>query len=123
MRFQIPRCDGMESAMRPKDRLSSLLHRRYKIGGMRLNYRVKLSDEVVQQKIDDEMVLLSRDTGNYYGLNDVATRLWELLMESGSLDEAFEKILAEYEVEPSQLRQDIDRIVTELESKRLIRFE
>ena len=85
-----------------------------------LNDSVKIAREVVFQKVGEEIVLLNLETGFYYGLNPVGSRVWELLAEEGSLRAVFEKLEKEYEVAPEDFQQDIVRLVQELMAKGLV---
>lgn len=85
-----------------------------------LNDSVKIAREVVFQKVGEEIVLLNLETGFYYGLNPVGSRVWELLAEEGSLRAVFEKLEKEYEVAPEDFQQDILRLVQELMAKGLV---
>lgn len=85
-----------------------------------LNDSVKIAKEVVFQKVGEEIVLLNLETGFYYGLNPVGSRVWELLAEEGSLRAVFEKLEKEYEVAPEDFHQDIVHLVRELIAKGLV---
>ena len=85
-----------------------------------LTARVTISDRVVHQKVDEEVVLLNLDTGVYHGLGPTGARLWELLLEDESLQRVFERMLTEYDVGAGQLQDDILRLVQELETHNLV---
>lgn len=87
---------------------------------MTLNDRVRIPEEVVFHKVEEEMVLLNLETGFYYGLDLVGSRMWKLLAEKGSLRAVFETMAEEYEVAPEELQRDILHLVQELQAKRLI---
>jgi hypothetical protein len=52
-------------------------------------------------------VLLNLKTEMYLGLDSVGTRMWHLLYGSASLEDAYARLLAEYDVEPARLRDDL----------------
>jgi len=85
-----------------------------------LDDRVQFSEDVVTQKVGDEMVLLDLESGVYYGLDAVGSRVWELLMAHGHLRVVFETMVEEYEVTPEILHQDLLRLLQELQEKGLI---
>ena len=37
--------------------------------------------EVLFQEIDGDVVLLSKTTGNYYGINQMTSRMWNLILQ------------------------------------------
>jgi hypothetical protein len=53
---------------------------------------------VLSRKLDDEMVLLNLDSGEYFGLNDTGTRVWELLADGRSREEVIDRLTDEFEV-------------------------
>jgi hypothetical protein len=87
-----------------------------------LESRVVVSDDVVSRDLEGEAVILNLESGTYFGLDSVGTRIWLLLQENGSLRRAFEVVLREYEVSSEKLEGDILRLVEELRSKGLVRL-
>ena len=58
----------------------------------------RIPEHVLSRKLDDEMVLLNLDSGEYFGLNDTGTRVWELLADGHSGEEVTERLTEEFEV-------------------------
>ena len=85
-----------------------------------LNDRVKIPAGVIFQKVGEEIVFLNLDTGIYFGLDPIGSRIWALLVEKEALQAVFESMKEEYEVAPEELQQDILRLVQELQAKRLV---
>ena len=75
---------------------------------------LKPNPDIVFTVVDDEAILLEQNTGKYYSLNHVGTRMWALLAEENRLDKAYDQLLLEFEVEESQLKQDLEKLVTQL---------
>jgi hypothetical protein len=50
----------------------------------------------VSCELGDEVVILSLSTGEYYGLNPVAARVWTLLQEPRRVAEIRDRLLDEY---------------------------
>lgn len=82
--------------------------------------RVKVADGVLVRVLGDEAVLLNLETKAYYGLDEVGTRIWTVLTESGSVQEAYDILLAEYEVDAETLREDLDHLLEELFAQGLL---
>ena len=76
--------------------------------------KVSVPPYVLARELDGESILLNLDSGVYYGLDEVGTRMWTVLTESESIGVAYETLLAEYAVEPDELRADLTRLVGEL---------
>jgi hypothetical protein len=75
---------------------------------------------VMLRKLDDESVLLNLDSGRYYGLDEVGTRLYELLTSSPCLETAVRHALDEYDVDEATLRADTATLLTRLVEEGLI---
>jgi hypothetical protein len=85
-----------------------------------LESRVAISDDVVSRDLEGEAVILNLESGTYFGLDRVGTRIWTLLQEDGSLRRAFEAVQQEYDVAPEKLEGDLLRLVEELRAKGLL---
>ncbi len=84
--------------------------------------KVIASQSAVYAALDDGAVLLNTDSGVYYGLDPVGTRIWELV---GSTDGASEEQIvrelgAAYDVDDDQLRSDVSEFLTVLEARGLL---
>jgi hypothetical protein len=85
---------------------------------------VEARDELLSQEIDGEIVLLDLRSGMYLGLNRLGTFIWKLLISndgSVSAGTIVEAVTGEFEVEPATARRDLDQLLVELSSNRLVR--
>jgi hypothetical protein len=85
-----------------------------------LDSRVAIHSDVVSRDLEGEAIILNLESGTYFGLDSVGTRIWSLLQEDGSLRRTFELLEQEYDVEPERLEEDILRLVEELRSNDLL---
>ena len=81
---------------------------------------VKIHPDVLFQAVNGETVLLNLKNERYFGLDEVGTRIWQLLNDDGDLQKVFEIMLDEYDVDAFQLEQDIGKLVGELVEAGLI---
>lgn len=79
-----------------------------------LTQRVILSPEAMFQEIGGEGVILDLASSSYFGLDEVGVRLWQLLKNNPSLQTACDILLAEYDVDATQLEEDLARLVGQL---------
>lgn len=82
--------------------------------------RLVVPDRVVTRAVDGTTVLLNLDSGSSFVLDDVGTRAWTVLTTSRSIQHAYETLLAEYTVEPGQLRQDLEELIDALDAQSLL---
>ena len=87
---------------------------------MDLNLTVTISDQVVFQEVSGETVLLDLDSESYFGLDEVGTRVWQLIAEDQPLQKVFTALLEEFEVEESTLKNDLDDLFSELQAQGLV---
>lgn len=78
------------------------------------------SPDVLWRELDGETVLLELASGRYYGLNEVATRIWQLLDQGFSPDRIAGAIAAEYEADPAAVRADVLQLMDELRARKLV---
>ena len=72
------------------------------------------------QELQGESVLLNVNTENYYGLDEVGTRMWAVLSEAPSIADAIDSLLDEYAVERAILESDVDPLLTQLLDMKLV---
>jgi len=81
---------------------------------------VATEDQVSTKLGQDETTILSLDRGVYYGLNQVATRVWELVREPRTVQEVHQILSAEYDVDPKQLERDLISLLQKLAAEGLV---
>ncbi len=84
-------------------------------------------DTVLQRKqdmlfneIDGEVVMLSIENSEYYGMDKVGSRIWELLENPLSFKALTAKLLEEYDVTEEQCNADTLAFLKKLTDKKLI---
>ena len=82
--------------------------------------RLRAADDVIFRELAGEAVILDLKSGLYYGLDEIGTRFWTLLMDGGDVGTAVAALLAEYDVDEERLRADVDRLLSDLVSKKLV---
>lgn len=90
---------------------------------MSLPKKVKISDEVLFQEIEGECVLLNLSNEQYYGLDEVGTRLWHLLLEDEKTENALSDLQKEFDVDEKTLRTDLDILIKDLSEQGLVEIE
>jgi hypothetical protein len=83
--------------------------------------RVEVPKDVLVRFIDKESVLLNLDTECYYGLDEVGTRMWQIVTAAPSIEKAYEELLSEFDVEAELLRQHFSELLGRLEDLGLLR--
>ena len=90
---------------------------------MNLNQTITLSPDVISQEVSGETVLLDLESENYFGLDEVGTRIWQLIKETNDLETIFNTLLAEYDVSEERLQGDLDALLGEIAGLGLVKLE
>lgn len=88
-----------------------------------LTTRVTVPESVLFRDLDGEAVLLETGSGRYYGLDEVGTRMWNLLQLHGETAAVCRTLLAEYDVPEDRLREDLGRFIETLAARGLLRVD
>jgi hypothetical protein len=83
--------------------------------------RIVRSQEPLTALVDGETVMFSADQGRYFGLDELGTRVWELLEEPRSISDVCSVLCEEYEVEADTCVRDVGTLVERLRAERLVR--
>lgn len=81
---------------------------------------VRVPDHVVFRSFPGETVALNLQTGKYHGLNPVAGRMVEALVESGDLEETAALLAEEYDQPQETVEGDLRRLCEDLSRRGLI---
>jgi len=81
---------------------------------------VTVSKNHVGGAMDQEMVLLNMKDGMYYGLNNVATYIWEQIQEPIAVARIRDALVKTYAVDPARCEADLLALLRELEAVNLI---
>jgi Coenzyme PQQ synthesis protein D (PqqD) len=82
--------------------------------------RVRVAPDVLFRLVGEEGVLLNLNTELYLGLNIVGTRIWSVLNSASSVQAAYDELVQEYDVDPAQLRADLEEFIDQLIGQKLI---
>jgi len=88
-----------------------------------LSQRVIPLEDVLFQDVGGEAVLLDLGSENYFGLDPVGTRVWQMLVEDPSLQKVYDALISEFEVEEDRLQSDLVELVGKLADAGLVRVE
>ena len=81
---------------------------------------IRVKEKVVFRDLKGEAVLLNLETGVYFGLDSVGSRIWNLIQEHESLEKVLGILLEEYEVEKARCQKDLLEISAQMNEKGII---
>ena len=63
---------------------------------------IQRNPEMISSDMDGETVMMSVENGEYYGLNPIGSRIWELIENEKNVNTIINTLLLEYEVSIEQ---------------------
>ena len=81
---------------------------------------ITISKDVLSQEVAGETVLLDLASESYFGLDEVGTRIWQLLQEGAGREQLIDTLLDEYEVERAELERDVGQLLDGLADAGLV---
>lgn len=76
--------------------------------------------EIVHSAIDGEVVMMSPDLGEYFGLDAVGSRIWNLLETPTRMEDLCGTLMQSFEVDPERCHSDVTAFLREIEKCKLI---
>jgi Coenzyme PQQ synthesis protein D (PqqD) len=80
----------------------------------------KRGEQVIAQKAENDTLLFNMNDGNYYSLNEIGGRIWELCDGNRSVSQLITALAAEYDASGDVLEQDVMELLEGLKSGKLI---
>lgn len=79
-----------------------------------VNQKITRHSDMLSAEIGGEAVMMSIEKGAYFGLNPIATRIWDLIDQPKSIAELIAVISDEYEVSDEQCAADVQEFVADM---------
>ena len=81
---------------------------------------IQRKDTTLFSEIDHEIVLMSIENSEYYGLNQIGSHIWQLIEKPLSFNELISILMNEYDVTREQCMEDTLSFLETLAEKSLI---
>jgi hypothetical protein len=83
--------------------------------------RVLVKPNVIFRALGTESVILNLDSGVYFGLDEIGTRIWQLL-EQQDVRGVCQSLRADYDVSPERVEADVIAFIDRLSAKGLVEW-
>lgn len=90
------------------------------MNSINLNSIIKRNPELVSTEVDGERVMMSVDSGEYFGLDPVGSRIWELIENPIRVDSLLDLLIDEFDVSKEQCESDTFEFLNELRDKNIL---
>ena len=84
--------------------------------------RLEPTEQVVGQRLGDELVLVNLETNRIFELSRTAGRFWELLQSESDVDRIEKQLVEEFEVSAEQVAAEVERLISGLAAEKLVRI-
>lgn len=81
---------------------------------------ISRNPDIVSSEFDDEMVMMDTEFKNYFGMEAVGTRIWQILDEEISVAALCEKLTQEFEISEQQCLSELLVFLNELAKNQLV---
>ncbi len=76
------------------------------------------SDRVVHETVDDEVILIQLESGNYYSLRGTGAEVWGLLADGATASQILGRLRTRYQATP-EMAESVESLLEELASEHL----
>lgn len=84
------------------------------------NSKIQLDPELLYSKIGDEIVLLTIESGKYFKVDAVGSRIWELIKEPITINALCQQLVEEYDTTTEECATDVISFLEKLLNDKLI---
>ena len=83
---------------------------------------ISRSETMIFTELDDETIMMDPEQGQYFGLDDIATRVWGLLQSPRYYNDLCDIIKKEYRVTIEQCKQDLAELILSMHNLGIIKI-
>ncbi len=81
---------------------------------------IQLDPSLLYSKVGDEIVLLTVESGKYFKVDSIGSRIWELIKEPSTIDNVCNQLLEEYDVSREQCLEEMIPFLEKLKEDNLL---
>lgn len=70
------------------------------------NQKIQLKEDLLTSKIGDEIVLMTIESGKYFSINQVGSKIWEMIKKPVTVEDVCKELTEEYAVSIEQCLSD-----------------
>jgi hypothetical protein len=82
--------------------------------------RIAINPQHLVAELDGDVVIMSIDTGTYYGLDAVGACVWKLLAQPQTFTEVVDGVVGQFEADTEVVERDLTAFLKEMQSEGII---
>ena len=90
---------------------------------LNLSSTVTRNDAIVYTDLDDTIVMMDVDEGQYYELDPIASRIWSIIENGQAVEEVCRALTEEFDVDPNTCQQDTLEFLQAASEQSIIRVQ
>lgn len=79
------------------------------------------ADDLLSNQVDNEVVMMHFERGQYYGLDPIGSDIWNRLAQPLRVGDLCDQLIAHYNADPETCTADVLDLLADMESEALIR--
>ncbi len=87
---------------------------------MDTNARLVRTNNALTTPVEEELVMFDTEAGKYYGLNEVATAIWNRLQNPQTIGSLINSLTAEFEISEEQCRKEVRQFLSDMINRGLV---
>jgi hypothetical protein len=91
------------------------------VTSLTLDTRIVRLPDLIASEMDGDLVMMSIERGEYYGISGVGTRIWELVEQPASLAQIASTIHAEFDIDAPSCERDVLQFVGEMLTRGVVK--
>lgn len=81
---------------------------------------IRRNDDLISNEIDGEIVMMSIEKGNYYGMNNIGSRIWSLIEQPVRVSDIISSLTLEYDVSYETCAKEVLSFLRSLQNENII---
>lgn len=82
--------------------------------------KIMRNSDIISSEMDEETVMMNIEQGEYYGVNPVGSRIWELLETPWTFGSLCAQLRKEFDVSEEECKRDVGEFVNVMREKNLV---
>ena len=66
---------------------------------------IQLKPSTVDAEIDDDLVLMSTENGNYYNLNPIGASIWKIIKQPTTIQAICQQLMQTYDIDEASCKK------------------
>jgi hypothetical protein len=91
-----------------------------KVSNINLNTVIGQSEDIDTTDLNGDKVMMNLQKGKYFALNDVGSRIWDIISRSVTVKDIINMLLKEYEVDAAVCEKTVMSFLEKLKDAELI---